>query len=217
MEHVHHFRNLLSVSALVLAVATPSTYVLAQGAHGSSQMKPGEHMPAGSGHMKPGEHMTPASRDGGGHGEGHGNAAGEPGKVSDVSRTVTIDMTDNRYSTEDLSVKAGETIRFVVSNKGQLVHEFNIGTPEMHKGHQKEMMMMVDHGVLEADKINHDKMKMDMGGGKTMEHNDPNSALLEPGKSKKIVWKFSKAGTFEFACNVPGHYDAGMVGEVQVK
>ena len=95
------------------------------------------------------------------------------------------------------------------------MHEFNIGTPAMHKGHQKEMMMMVDHGVLEADKINHDKMKMDMGGGKTMEHNDPNSALLEPGKSKEIVWKFSKAGTFEFACNVPGHYDAGMVGEAR--
>ena len=126
-------------------------------------------------------------------------------------------MTDNRYSTEKITVKAGETIRFVVSNKGQLVHEFNIGTPDMHKGHQKEMMMMVDHGVLEADKINHDKMKMDMGGGKTMEHNDPNSALLEPGKNKEIVWKFSKEGTFEFACNVPGHYDAGMVGEVQVK
>ena len=215
MEHVHLFRNLLSVSALAIAVATPSTHVLAQGAHGgnhgSSQMKPGEHMPAGSGHMKPREHMT----SGGGHGGGHRNPAGEPGKVSDVSRTVTIDMIDNRYSTEEITVKAGETIRFVVSNKGQLVHEFNIGTPDMHKGHQKEMMMMVDHGVLEADKINHDKMKMDMGGGKTMEHNDPNSALLEPGKSKKIVWKFSNAGTFEFACNVPGHYDAGMMGEFE--
>ena len=81
----------------------------------------------------------------------------------------------------------------------------------------KEMMMMVDHGVLEADKINHAKMKMDMGGGKTMEHDDPNSVLLEPGKSGEIVWKFSKAGTFEIACNVPGHYDAGMVGELTVK
>lgn len=228
MEYAPLFRNFLSVSAVVLAVAAPSNYALAQGAHGGShgggeQMKPGKHMSSGSGHMKPsehikpGEHMTSGGGHGGGHGEGHSNAAGEPGKVSEVSRTVTIDMTDNRYSTEEIAVKAGETIRFVVSNKGQLVHEFNIGTPDMHKGHQKEMMTMVDHGVLEADKINHDKMKMDMGGGKTMEHNDPNSALLEPGKSKEIVWKFSKAGTFEFACNVPGHYDAGMVGEVQVK
>lgn len=150
------------------------------------------------------------------HGGGHSNAAGEPGKASEAARTLTIDMTDNRYSTEEITVKAGETVRFLIRNTGELVHEFNIGTPVMHKAHQKEMMMMVDHGVLEADKINHDKMKMDMGGGRTMEHNDPNSALLEPGKRKEIVWKFSKAGTYEFACNVPGHYDAGMVGEIRV-
>ena len=225
MEHVHLFRNLLTVSALVIAVAMPSTYVFAQGGHGgghgssngSGQMKPSENMPSGSSHMKPGEHMMPGTAHGAGAGHGPGSAAGEPGKESEVSRSVTIDMTDNRYSIEDITVKAGETIRFVVSNKGQLVHEFNIGTPDMHKGHQKEMAMMVDHGVLEPHKINHARMKMDMGGGRTMEHNDPNSALLEPGKSKTIVWKFSNAGMFEFACNVPGHYDAGMVGEVEVK
>jgi uncharacterized cupredoxin-like copper-binding protein len=151
------------------------------------------------------------------HGGGHGDAAGEPGKASEVTRTVDIEMTDNRYSTEAVTVKAGETTRFVIRNTGELVHEFNIGTPGMHKVHQKEMMMMVDHGALEADRINHARMKMDMGGGKTMEHNDPNSALLEPGKSAEIVWKFSKAGTYEFACNVPGHYDAGMVGKLDVK
>jgi len=194
----------------ILAVAVALTLSLSTGA-----MAAGEH---GGHHMKPGkEKMTSEQGHGGGHGGGHGNAAGEPGKASEVTRTLDIDMTDNRYSTEEIAVKAGETLRFVVRNKGELVHEFNIGTPAMHEGHQKEMMMMVDHGVLEADKINHDKMKMDMGGGKTMEHNDPNSALLEPGKSKEIVWKFSKTGTFEFACNVPGHYDAGMVGDVQVK
>ncbi|MFT5487114.1 MAG: putative cupredoxin-like copper-binding protein [Paracoccaceae bacterium] len=216
MEYAPLSKNLLAVTAITFAMAISSTLAIAAESHGGGHMKPGEHMMPGKAKMMSGEGHGAAAGHGGGHTGGHSNAAGEPGKVSDVSRTVTIDMTDNRYSTEEISVKAGETIRFVVSNKGQLVHEFNIGTPDMHKGHQKEMMMMVDHGVLEADKINHDKMKMDMGGGKTMEHNDPNSALLEPGKSKKIVWKFSKAGTFEFACNVPGHYDAGMVGEVQV-
>jgi uncharacterized cupredoxin-like copper-binding protein len=58
-------------------------------------------------------------------------------------------------------------------------------------------------------------MAMDMGGGKTMEHNDPNSVLLEPGKSAEVIWRFAKAGELEFACNVPGHYDAGMVGMIQ--
>ena len=76
---------------------------------------------------------------------------------------------------------------------------------------------MMEHGVLEADKINHDLMKMDMGGGKTMEHNDPNSLLLEPGKSGEVTWTFAKAGKIEFACNVPGHYDAGMMGPVLFK
>jgi uncharacterized cupredoxin-like copper-binding protein len=147
---------------------------------------------------------------------GHGASAaiGQPGKKSEAKRTITITMTDNRYTPENITVKKGETIRFVVINKGSFVHEFNIGTANMHKAHQKEMMMMVEHGVLEPDKINHARMKMDMGGGKTMEHNDPNSALVEPGKSAEIIWKFDKAGKLEFACNVPGHYESGMVGNI---
>lgn len=126
---------------------------------------------------------------------------------------MEIVLTDNRYDPEKVSVAIGETIRFVLRNQGQLVHEFNIGTAAMHAAHQKEMMMMVEHGVLEADRINHDRMKMDMGGGKTMEHDDPNSVLLEPGKTGEVIWKFSEKADIEFACNVPGHYEAGMVGE----
>lgn len=199
-----------SISKTILTVAVALSLSISAGA-----MAAGSH---GGGHGSSGKAMPKMGHsDGHGHSGGHGNAAGDPGKASDVTRTLNIDMTENRYSQEKITVKAGETIRFVIHNKGELVHEFNIGTPAMHKGHQKEMMMMVDHGVLEADKINHAKMKMDMGGGKTMEHNDPNSVLLEPGKSGEIVWKFSKTGTFEIACNVPGHYDAGMVGELTVK
>ena len=125
-------------------------------------------------------------------------------------------MTDNRYLPEKITVKKGETIRFVMKNKGEFVHEFNIGTAKMHKAHQKEMMMMVEHGALEPDKINHAMMKMDMGGGKSMEHNDPNSALLEPKKSGEIIWKFDTDAKLEFACNVPGHYESGMVGKISI-
>ena len=75
-------------------------------------------------------------------------------------------------------------------------------------------MMMMEHGVLEADKINRDMMKMDMGNGKTMEHNDPNSVLLEPKETAEVIWKFSDDAELEFACNVPGHYASGMMGEV---
>lgn len=152
------------------------------------------------------------------HSGGHGHAAtiGEPGKVSEISRTIEVTADDNFYEPEKIEVKAGETIRFAITNTGQLVHEFNIGTAAMHAEHQKEMEMMVEHGVIEGDKINRDMMKMDMGGGRTMEHNDPNSALLEPGETAEIVWKFTEPMTLEFACNVPGHYDAGMMGSIEV-
>lgn len=185
-------------------IATATAVVLSAAAH-AAEMRSGGH---GSGH---GNAMT---------GQGHAASVAEigmPGKAADATRTVEITMTDNRYSTENLSVTKGETIRFVIKNKGELVHEFNIGTPKMHTRHQKNMEMMVEHGVLEADRINYARMKMDMGGGKTMEHNDPNSALLEPGKNAEIVWKFTHNADLEFACNVPGHYDAGMAGKLHVK
>jgi len=154
----------------------------------------------------------------GGHGahKPHGMASqvGEPGKAGEVSRTVEVTVRENYYEPETIKVSKGETVRFVIKNAGELVHEFNIGTAAMHAEHQKEMEMMVEHGVLEADKINHARMKMDMGGGKTMEHNDPNSVLLEPGKTGEVIWKFSQPAKLEFACNVPGHYEAGMVGEI---
>jgi len=153
-----------------------------------------------------------AGTHGGGH--GHGAKNGEPGKASDASRSITVEMYDNYYEPEKIEVTPGETVRFVVENKGKLVHEFNIGTPDMHEAHQEEMMMMVEHGIIQGGKLNHDMMEMDMGNGQSMKHDDPNSVLLEPGQSKEVVWKFTEESSLEFACNVPGHYEAGMYGEV---
>jgi uncharacterized cupredoxin-like copper-binding protein len=152
----------------------------------------------------------------GAHEDGHGQGAksGEPGKASDAGRSITVQMYDNYYEPESIDVKPGETVRFVVENKGSLVHEFNIGTPAMHESHQKEMTMMVEHGVIQGGKLNRDMMEMDMGNGMSMKHDDPNSLLLEAGESQEVVWKFSEKGNIEFACNVPGHYQAGMYGEV---
>lgn len=147
---------------------------------------------------------------------GHGMQIGEAGKASEASRTIEVTMGDNYFEPAKIPVMAGETVRFVVRNEGEFVHEFNIGSPAMHAAHQKEMIMMVEHGALQADKINHDMMKMDMGGGKTMEHHDPNAVLLEPGRSGEVIWKFAKFTDLEFACNVPGHYEAGMIGHIEV-
>lgn len=149
-------------------------------------------------------------------GHGHATAIGEPGEASQVSRTIEVTASDNFYEPEKIEVKAGETVRFVVTNTGAVVHDFTLGTAAMHAEHQKEMAMMVEHGVIEGDRINRDRMKMDMGGGHTMEHNDPNSALLAPGQTAELVWKFTEPMTLEFACNVPGHYESGMMGSIVV-
>jgi len=153
----------------------------------------------------------------GAHESGHGATNGKPGEASDVSRTITVEMHDNYYEPESIAVKPGQTVRFVVENKGSLVHEFNIGTPAMHEAHQDEMMMMVEHGVIQGGQLNEDMMDMDMGSGHSMKHDDPNSVLLEPGESKEIIWKFTEKANIEFACNVPGHYQAGMYGEINFK
>lgn len=152
----------------------------------------------------------------GSHGGGHhdGPNIGRPGDRSAATRTVTVVMHDNYYEPSSLSVEPGETVHFVVTNEGEFVHEFNIGTAGMHQAHGPEMQMMMDHGALTATGI-------DMAAAKTMQdmmghgmHDDPNSVLLEPGDTADLTWTFPRGGivALQFACNVPGHRESGMVG-----
>lgn len=142
---------------------------------------------------------------------------GQPGKAS-VQRTVEIALGEMYFKPENLNVKAGETVRFVLKNEGQLLHEFNIGTSDMHAHHREEMAMMMEHGMLTPTGINPERMNMDHGqmGMSSMKHDDPNSVLVEPGKTKELVWTFPKSGVLEFACNVPGHSEAGMIGQIDI-
>ncbi len=143
----------------------------------------------------------------GDHAHGHGHSSediGAPGDPSKVDRTIEVKLLDTAFSAREIHVEKGETIRFVLINEGELVHEFNIGTAAMHAAHAAEMEAMVESGMLEADRINH------MAGG--MAHDDPNSVLLAPGETGEIVWTFSAEAALEFSCNVPGHREAGMVG-----
>ena len=162
----------------------------------------------------------------GGHGPAghHGamtDAIGGPGKAADVTRTIDIVMQDNYYEPEEITVKAGETVRFKIVNKGSLLHEFGLGTAAMHAAHQKEMMVMMEHGMIEADRINPERMMMDHGPGMApMNHQhgaESGSVLVEPGKSAEMIWAFPKDATLEFACNVPGHYESGMMGPIRIK
>ncbi|MFD2207660.1 cupredoxin domain-containing protein [Kiloniella antarctica] len=157
--------------------------------------------------------LTSFAMAGAGHGSSEQPTIGKAGDVSQVTRTIEVNLEDNFFTPEKITVDKNQTVRFLISNSGEFVHEFNIGTAAMHEEHQKEMMMMIDHGMLEVDKINRD---MKMGDGEAMSHDDPNSVLLEPGESAEIIWRFPESAELEFACNVPGHYESGMVGEINV-
>ena len=139
---------------------------------------------------------------------------GEKGKLSEVSRTIEIKMYDNYYEPKEIKIKKGETIKFIVHNYGELVHEFNIATKEMHIKHQPEMMKMVENEILLADRIDKKKMKEMSKEDHSMAHSHSNSVLLEPNQSAELIWKFSTDTNLEAACNVPGHYESGMVANI---
>tara|TARA_B100001769_G_C21644532_1_gene359405 strand:+ start:59 stop:556 length:498 start_codon:yes stop_codon:yes gene_type:complete len=139
---------------------------------------------------------------------------GEKGKLSEVSRTIEIKMYDNYYEPKEIKIKKGETIKFIVHNYGELVHEFNIATKEMHIKHQPEMMKMVENEILLADRIDKKKMKKMAKKNHSMGHSHSNSVLLEPNQSAELIWKFSTDTNLEAACNVPGHYESGMVANI---
>ena len=120
----------------------------------------------------------------------------------------------NYFEPNEIIIKKGETIKFIVSNYGELVHEFNIATKEMHIKHQPEMMKMVEHEILLADRIDKEKMKQMAKKDHSMAHSHSNSVLLEPKQSAELIWKFSSDTNLEVACNVPGHYEAGMVAKI---
>ena len=121
-------------------------------------------------------------------------AWGIAGEAKAVKRTIEIKMTDNmRFSPSLIEVKQGDTIKLVHLNKGKVMHEFVLGT-------KKELD---EHAAL-------------MKKFPNMEHDEPYMAHVAAGKSGQIIWTFNKAGEFDFACLLPGHYEAGMVGKVRV-
>lgn len=123
------------------------------------------------------------------------HAFGRQGTPKNATRTIAIDMSDTmRFGPEDITVKAGETIKFVITNKGQMMHEMVIGTMDELKAHGDLMKKHPD-----------------------MEHDEPYMSHVGPGKKQQMVWQFTKPGQFYYACLIPGHFEAGMVGKITVK
>ena len=139
---------------------------------------------------------------------------GEKGNPSEVTKIITVKMYDNYFEPAQFNISKNETIKFIVINVGELVHEFNIATKEMHIKHQSEMMTMVENEILLSDKVDKEKMKAMAKKNPSMGHSHSNSVLLSPGEKGQLIWKFSNKVSLEAACNVPGHYEAGMISKI---
>ena len=122
-------------------------------------------------------------------------AWGIAGDAKRVSRTISVQMLDTmRFVPDRIEVRQGETVRFVVRNDGKILHEMVIGDRKFIDEHAAMMMKFPN-----------------------MEHDDPWSAHVAAGKAGEIVWHFNRAGNFDFACLIPGHFQAGMVGKILVR
>ena len=121
-------------------------------------------------------------------------AWGIAGDAKNAQRTITLNMTDDmRFAPSHFSVKKGETLNLRVVNKGQVMHEMVLGT--------------------QASLDEHAQMMLKYPG---MEHAEPYMAHVAPGQSENLVWSFNRAGNFDFACLIAGHYQAGMTGRFTV-
>lgn len=122
-------------------------------------------------------------------------AFGREGDPKKITRTIPVDMSDSmRYSPMEITVKRGDTVRFIARNSGKVMHEMVLGTmPEL----KEHLELMRKHPG--------------------MEHDEPHMAHVKPARTSDMVWQFTKAGEFYYGCLMPGHFEAGMVGKVIVK
>lgn len=132
------------------------------------------------------------------HGHGKSFSAGEPGDPRKSSKIVRVTMGESDgkmlFAPARLEVKKGDQIKFVLRNDGELDHEFVLASTADNREHAEAMQKNPD-----------------------MAHEEPNGRQIAPKKTGEIVWKFTKAGEFEYACLIPGHRDAGMTGKIVVK
>ncbi len=121
-------------------------------------------------------------------------AWGIAGDAKAVQRTITLRMTDDmRFTPNHITAKQGETLRLRVENKGQILHEVVLGTPDTLEEHAQLMVKFP-----------------------AMEHEEPYMAHVSPGKTGELLWQFNRPGNFDFACLIAGHFQAGMRGTITV-
>jgi uncharacterized cupredoxin-like copper-binding protein len=126
--------------------------------------------------------------------EGGSGTDGSPGSPAEVNRIVRVEALDQRFSVNQIQVRAGETIKFLITSKSSIPHEFVIASQGEHVEHRKMMQQMPD-------------MKMD---------EETNAVTIEPGETKELIWRFGNDQDVEFACDIPGHAEQGMAGKFRV-
>src|SRR5262245_1995709 len=119
---------------------------------------------------------------------------GRTGDPKKAMRTIRVDMSDRmRFTPDAIEVRQGDTVRFLVRNSGRTMHEMVLGKMQERKDHAEVMKKRPD-----------------------MEHDEPFMAHVGPGKTEEIIWQFTKPGEFHYGCLIPGHFEAGMVGRINV-
>jgi uncharacterized cupredoxin-like copper-binding protein len=119
---------------------------------------------------------------------------GHPGRAPEVTRTISITAKSSRFIPGNIEVHVGETVKFEITNQDKVEHEFVLGNV--------------------AEQVAHDK---EMGAVPSMPMDDDNGVSIPPGQSAVLIWTFTHEGELEYACHLPGHYVAGMVGWVMVR
>lgn len=120
---------------------------------------------------------------------------GGPAEADAAVRTVEITALDAMtFEPATIEVAAGEAVTFKVTNAGETVHEFILGDAAMQRDYAEAMAHMPDG----------------------LPHDLPNAITLQPGETKELTWRFGDAGVLEYACHEPGHYEAGMRGQISV-
>ena len=175
----------LTVIAFVLSGAL-SGIVIAGGAHEQGHGKHGDSSTTeGTGHHE----MSGMTHDEEHQHDSEGSPVGEPGladQATKIIQVITLDTMRYEFSPQP-DIKAGDAVKFIVTNQGKIPHEFSIGDENEQKSHAKMMREMP-----------------------SMVHEDGNTVTVQPGETKELTWKFKGNNEVVFACNIPGHFEAGM-------
>ncbi|ARP40161.1 copper-resistant cuproprotein CopI [Vibrio syngnathi] len=115
---------------------------------------------------------------------------GMPATGAKPDKVVHVLLSDDMKITfkNKVDIEPNDVVQFVVMNTGKIDHEFSIGSASEQLEHREMMKNMGNHA-----------------------HDSGSTVTVKAGKAKQLLWHFHGDNKVEFACNIPGHAEAGMV------